>query len=270
MDLNCVARLFLRHRRRSTANANQKIDPSWSETKERPVSRADDTYRRSGRPSIPLLSWVKRSSALDPDDAKSFRESGRSSVLSLSSDPKRTSSPPGADLHRPSASGSTRRKRSIFSRGGHATRKSEELSARNTISNHDKAVHGCQDAGAPSWVRRCMSVKSSSGRSAPPSTPLPVYQESPYEEFNHRAPVPEFGFVPGFGYEPSRIQPDPSRGAAARAAAAAQNGILATMRNLSLVEPSLTRDSESGVGIEASIWLEAKREIPVPAIRKGR
>lgn len=124
-------------------------------------------------------------------------------------------------------------------------------------------------ARTPSFLRRCMSIKSQ-GRPQTPSTPLPPYHESPPQHGHLPAPVPEFGLVPGFGFEPTRPATDLSSGAAARAAAAAQNEILATMRSLSFAEPKITRDSESGVGIEVRDCAEETAGPKVPVVRQGR
>ena len=124
-------------------------------------------------------------------------------------------------------------------------------------------------ARTPSFLRRCISIKSQ-GRPQTPSTPLPPYHESPPPNSHLPAPVPEFGFVPGFGFEPSRSPTDLSSGAAARAAAAAQNEILATMRGLSLAEPKINRDSESGVGIEVRDSAEEPIGSEAPVVRQGK
>jgi F-box and WD-40 domain protein 1/11 len=66
--------------------------------------------------------------------------------------------------------------------------------------------------------------------------------------------------------KPPRIPDDLMSGAAARAAAATQNEILETVRNLRLVEPKVPRDSESGIGIEMlDPWDEDDDEV----VRKG-
>lgn len=58
-------------------------------------------------------------------------------------------------------------------------------------------------------------------------------------------------------------------GAAARAAVAAQNEILDALKNIRLAEPKVTRDSESGVGIEVRSHGDSTLDIDIPVVRKG-
>ena len=58
-------------------------------------------------------------------------------------------------------------------------------------------------------------------------------------------------------------------GAAARAAVAAQNEILDALRHIRLAEPKVTRDSESGVGIEVRSHGDVTVDIGIPVVRKG-
>lgn len=122
---------------------------------------------------------------------------------------------------------------------------------------------------APPWLRRCMSLRASSRTAATSGAPAPPYRDLLQPEISLAAPVPEFGRVPGLGYEPPRLSPDLSSGAAARAAVAAQNEMLASMRMMTLAEPKVNRDSESGVGIEATDALGSILEPLVPTIRQG-
>ena len=73
--------------------------------------------------------------------------------------------------------------------------------------------------------------------------------------------------VPGIGIEPPRIPDDMMSGAAARAAAATQNEILESVRNLRLAERKISRDSESGIGIEMRDRGDESIDVPIP--RKG-
>lgn len=130
------------------------------------------------------------------------------------------------------------------------------------LSEHDPIIR------TPSFLRRYMSSKTH-GRPQTPSMPVPSYKEPSPRSFHLPAPVPEFGLLPGFGFEPSKPPTDLSSGAAARAAAAAQNEILATMRSLSLAEPKINRDSESGVGIEIRESTEETTGSEVPVVRQG-
>ena len=71
--------------------------------------------------------------------------------------------------------------------------------------------------------------------------------------------------------EPSRPSLNLASGAAARAAAAAQNELLDSIRNISLAESCLTGDSESGVGIEIRDSGEtiAEFDFDIPVVRRG-
>lgn len=81
------------------------------------------------------------------------------------------------------------------------------------------------------------------------------------------APILDFGAVPGAGYEISGPRVDLSSGAAARAAAAAQNGLMENLRKMRLHDDQSVQDSESGVGIETG---ENRNAFVVPLIRSGR
>lgn len=162
---------------------------------------------------------------------------------------------------------SKRSKRNVLSFGRSVDETSQDRmshgrSRQSLLSEQDPTMR------SPSFLRRCMSIKPQ-GRPSTPSTPLPAYNESAPRQHHLPAPVPEFGLVPGFGYEPPRPPTDLSSGAAARAAAAAQNEILATMRNLSLAEPRITRDSESGVGIEVRDCTEGLVGSEMLVVRQG-
>ena len=70
---------------------------------------------------------------------------------------------------------------------------------------------------------------------------LPSTQDDwPYSEDYVPAPAPTFGEIPGFGIEKARPPIDLSSGAAARAAAAAQNEILEKMRRMNVGEDTLS------------------------------
>ena len=87
------------------------------------------------------------------------------------------------------------------------------------------------------------------------------------DEFSALPALPGCAIEP----EPSRPSFNLSSGAAARAAAAAQNEILESMRDLTLAEPDVTRDSESGVGIEVRDGGETMDEFDfdIPVVRQG-
>ena len=101
--------------------------------------------------------------------------------------------------------------------------------------------------------------------------PPPAYDEilessSPYLDGHLPAPIPQFGEIPGFGYASARPSLDPSSGAAARAAAAAQNEIMENMRRLRMSEMKLERDSESGIGIDGA---DDSTGLSVAVVRQG-
>ena len=101
-------------------------------------------------------------------------------------------------------------------------------------------------------------------------TPPPPYDGSLIFEEDEFTALPA---MPGCAIEsePSRPSLNIASGAAARAAAAAQNEILDSMRNITLAEPQLTRDSESGVGIEVRDDGEkmADFDFDIPVVRQG-
>ena len=120
------------------------------------------------------------------------------------------------------------------------------------------------------WLRRCMStsLKPRPSTQSSSMTPPPPYDESLIFEDNNSA---DFPLLPGCAIEPSRPSLNLASGAAARAAAAAQNEILDSMRKITLAEPHLTGDSESGVGIEIRDGGETMVEFDfdIPVVRQG-
>lgn len=101
-------------------------------------------------------------------------------------------------------------------------------------------------------------------------TPPPPYDGSFIFEDDDFTALPA---MPGCAIETESLRPslNLASGAAARAAAAAQNEILDSMRNITLAEPHLTRDSESGVGIEVRDSGEkmAEFDFDIPVVRQG-
>ena len=89
-------------------------------------------------------------------------------------------------------------------------------------------------------------------------TALPVFPGS------ESAP-PESIDLPGTSEPPEKL----TSGAAARAAAAAQNELLDALRHMRLTESKVTRDSESGVGIEVRTHGESTVDMGIPVVRKG-
>ena len=129
-----------------------------------------------------------------------------------------------------------------------------------------------KESNTSGWLRRCISTSLKHRPSTPSSsmTPPPPYDGSLIFEDDDFTALPA---MPGCAIEPEPSRP-PSNlasGAAARAAAAAQNEILGYMRNMTLAEPHLTRDSESGVGIEVRDSGETMTEFDfeIPVVRQG-
>ena len=121
------------------------------------------------------------------------------------------------------------------------------------------------------WLRRRLSTTA--GQARPPASSIftspqfhftarPSYS---YDDENFTA-LPSF---PGVESEPPKPPEKIASGAAARAAAAAQNEIIDSLRNIRLTEPKVTMDSESGVGIEVRNRGESTVEFDIPVVRQG-
>ena len=167
----------------------------------------------------------------------------------------------------------SRRKRSNFAlvhpsgaqNGGHLHKYSESCPVH--------AIHRESFVNSPTsgWLRRCLITTSGQGR--PPSSPVSSHTQFhfmtvpsySYEDENFTA-LPSF---PGTENETLKSPEKIPSGTAARAAAAAQNEILESLRNIRLAEPKVTRDSESGVGIEVRGREESAIDFDIPVIRKG-
>lgn len=121
---------------------------------------------------------------------------------------------------------------------------------------------------APGWLRRAASTSFRHKRSCS-TLNSSTEDDIPY---NYTVSSP----VPGSGSEPPIVPHDPSSGAAARAAAAAQNEMLGVGRILvskndtRLSEPKVTRDSESGIGIDIRDRIDETTESETTIVRKGR
>ena len=124
----------------------------------------------------------------------------------------------------------------------------------------------------PGWLRICMNTSSkhrpltpSSSMTPPPSYDGSLIFEEEEEEDDDIAALPALA---GCAMEPSLTL---ASGAAARAAAAAQNEILDSMQKITLAETHVTRDSESGVGIEVQDSGEtmAEFDFDIPVVRQG-
>ena len=117
------------------------------------------------------------------------------------------------------------------------------------------------------WLRRLKSTNfKSHDLSLGQSTDTPPYDEALCANGHLPAPILDFGKIPGSGHERPRTRKDFSSGAAARAAAAAQNELLESMRKMRLSEPQVTQDSESGIGIERG---DSPLDFEAPVVRQG-
>lgn len=204
------------------------------------------------------------------DDINSSQESGQTSRSHHRHQPHRSlsslstfSEAAAAILPAP------KRKRRIISMGKSMDEVPYEKSPHEDNLSRDTRSNLQRDVRAPTWLQRCIGVRTH-GRLATPSTPLSPCNESPSETGQLPAPVFEFGVVPGFGTEPPSPFADLSSGAAARAAAAAQNEILTAMRNMNLDELRINKDSESGVGIEVRDCEGDSAIADVPVVRQGK
>ena len=122
-----------------------------------------------------------------------------------------------------------------------------------------------------SWLRCYMNTSLKHRPSTPSSsmTPTPSYDGSLiFEEEDDITALPA---LPGCPMESARPSLNLASGAAARAAVAAQNEILDSMQKFTLAETHVTRDSESGVGIEVQDSGEtiAEFDFDIPVVRQG-
>ena len=122
--------------------------------------------------------------------------------------------------------------------------------------------------GSSSWTSRVKGKDHSiqDDRSEPTNSAHTKQLFPPPDQFVH-APIFEFGAIPGAGYEKPGPRVNLSSGAAARAAAAAQNGLMENLRKLNIQDDHSVQDSESGVGIETG---EIRTALVVPLVRQGK
>ncbi len=123
-----------------------------------------------------------------------------------------------------------------------------------------------QNSGTPpalcGWLRRCMSTTLGRRHRVPKPSTL-VSDSAPAQDRPEMLPIPDIGV------EPPQIPDSTTSGAAARAAVAAQNEMLESARNMRLAEPKVTRDSESGIGIEVRDRGGESTDSTVPVVRRG-
>ena len=136
-----------------------------------------------------------------------------------------------------------------------------------TSSVYQSEQKRVKPSSSHSWLRRCLSTTSRRHPSPPPSfTTIASHYACPIFEDDDLTALPA---LPGYEDEHSKDIEKPLSGRAARAAAAAQNEVLQNMQNLQLAEPKLTRDCESGVGIEVRDHEEVIANYDIPVVRIG-
>lgn len=112
------------------------------------------------------------------------------------------------------------------------------------------------------WLRRCMSTTLGRRHRAQNNSNL-TRDGRPLQG------SPELLPIPGIGIEPPQVPDSTTSGAAARAAAAAQNEMLESARDMRLSEPIVTKDSESGIGIEVRDRRGESTDSTTPVVRRG-
>lgn len=128
-------------------------------------------------------------------------------------------------------------------------------------ADHEEESRFSNIQGAYGWLRRCVSI-TPGHHSQDSGVPKTASCKNPGDG---SVVLP----IPGIGIEPPKIPENTASGAAARAAAAAQNEILECVRNMRLSEPKVKRDSKSGIGIEVRDRGNDAGDVILPIVRKG-
>ena len=117
------------------------------------------------------------------------------------------------------------------------------------------------------WLPRCLSTTSRIRRPSPPPsfTSVPPHYGDTVIDDGGLTALPA---LPGYGKAPPCPSGNILGGSAARVAANAHNDVPVAMQSLRLAEPKLTRDSESGVGIEVRDRGDST-DLETPIVRKG-
>ena len=157
-------------------------------------------------------------------------------------------------------------------RTARAVEETEVKDGDSRLKMRDRAnVKPFSHSKASEWLRRAASMHFRHRRHST-SAPLASHSQRPETSYNtasvHRAVA-----------KPPKWDPSDyshTSGAAARAAAAAQNEFSSSARTLAtrgdtrLTELKVTRDSESGIGIDLRDRAEETAEAAVPVVRKGQ
>ncbi|KAL6713464.1 hypothetical protein ACLMJK_008929 [Lecanora helva] len=168
----------------------------------------------------------------------------------------------------PTQRSSSQRSKGLFALNHSSVSPRNDLSKKHLGSTASQATEPApvNQTQHTSWFRRC-TTSSSRDKQPPPASSfaaVPPYLDYCEDELTALPPFP------GYENDPPRVLEKPASGAAARAAAAAQNEIIDSMRNFRIAEPMVTRDSESGVGIEVRDRGETSPDLGLAVIRKGR
>lgn len=264
MDHSCLASIFHRPNRPSTSE-NRKRTKNSSDTGSHELFFEYGGFLLDPAPRIPSTSQ----SQLTALPAFGLRHYSRVALSEATAKAPKSSHARGhrsfssftgaiADFRPFGKKVVPRQRKSTVSGNGFAEK---EDTCSDLRSNSDYVDRGESPAHRDGWLRKCLSSTFRSGR---PSTLLPAYRESPFEDDCASSRTQDAGF------QRPRILSDFSSGAAARAAAAAQNEILESMRNMRLAEAELTRDSESGVGIEVRDNGEVTMDFSITVVRQGK
>lgn len=282
MDPPRLKNLFSRKRRASTSEKKEGPEKKSTQGAHELFLEYEGflTPARPPRPSTSTFAPSRTSKPSQGYTAKQSEETSRSSTASWSRSHKSISSH-GNPIVEPSSQplgANTIRKQGLFPLRGSPHEPSDgrfDEKAEWPLKNNPEPEPHVRPTS--SWLRRRISTASRQTRSPPPSftagshpptytTEQPYYRYSIYDDDDLTA-LPSF---PGCEKEQPRILDDRvSKGAAARAAAAAQNEMYESIRNMRLEEPKVTRDSESGVGIEVRDRGEVMSDPDIPVVRKG-
>ncbi|KAK4695949.1 F-box and WD-40 domain protein 1/11, partial [Lecanoromycetidae sp. Uapishka_2] len=270
MDPPRLKTLFSRKRRASTSEKKERPDKKSTQGAHELFLEYEGFLNptRPPRPSTSASTFAPSHSSRPSNryDTKLSEETLRSSTVSRTRSHKSISSHGDAFLQSPSQplKVNASRKQGLFSlrtltheqSAGQFDEKDEW-----PLKNNPEPEPNARPAS--SWLRRRISTTSRQTRPPPASltpgaypptniTEQPYYRYSIYDDDTLTA-LPSF---PGCETEQPKILEDRfAKGAAARAAAAAQNEMYESIRNMRLEEPKVTRDSESGVGIE--LWSQS-------------
>ena len=273
MDEHYLKRMFSR-RRRPSPNGNTLISNAFVAEFQAPSVANDSPVTPSEhattRPST-AFSKVTARGLLSP-----FQTRHSADLLRPSSDIDQHPRKSFSGLSRATTivqsiahSANKRRDRNISlpSRSADDAGASESARARSSLDHRLMPEDMRREPTNRGWLRRLKSrsFRSMDLRSTPDST-SPQSMQILHAHGHRPTRIPDLGEMRDVGHEQPKPRADLSSGAAARAAAAAQNELLDNMRRLRLSESKLTRDSESGIGIERG---DSTISFEIPVVRQG-